>query len=350
MPNLRKQKSTKPHKTSRKSKKSSHKRGPGKNSISMGRKPHHSITIRTFVTMDVNESSASEFAAYHYIKPYNLLNNSAWSPLQKIYEKMRVRRYNVKMYLPRQAITDKGRVVAFLERDSTAPSGSVPFWPYSRLLEMPGRKERNNLIGKSGFSWTPIDPEDYDYSEVSSAFDNDTFGLALYSGWVGSAITTKPVIEVSLTLDFIDLLTAPDFKAHVSPYTLFQTSPNLLSFAPSQVEEEIAEFIRSKFHDLQIGSQTPLGNCTILIPESLTPPVAKNTGCSSYVDIEDDDVLEEDVPISNSYDEADSLCDDIMHTDELLAAENHYFSLLAERKNRIAMQSKTAKSIIDIKL
>lgn len=231
--------------------------GPTKNksAMTLGRKPHHTITIRTYVTMELSESSASEFWANYYIRPYALLNNSAWKPLLNIYEKMRVKSYNVKMYLPRQSILDKGRVVSFLERDS-APAFSATTWSYGKLLEMPGRKERNNLVGKSNFHWSPIDPEDYEYKATSSAFDDDTYGVALFAGWVGAAITTKPVIEVSLSLDFVDLLTAPALaKLNAMPQPQLTSELSESTDALFNIQEELQAMAENHPNELLVAMQ-----------------------------------------------------------------------------------------------
>lgn len=166
--------------------------------------PHHNIRIHEVFYAQNGSYAPGDYKLTLKVLPFKWLQNSPYSPLLDIYEKMRINTYSISVYLPTISPVAKASSAAWLAKDSTVITGIDS---YPKILEQPGHKRgRGHTIFR--FVWKPVEPEDLDYRECASAFDTFDWGTLLYS-MIGAASEfpeqPNPIIEYRATYSFANL-------------------------------------------------------------------------------------------------------------------------------------------------
>lgn len=167
-------------------------------------KPDHRVLVRMVRPFDVMNSTSGYFDGYTIFKPFAYLSASPYAPLLDIYESLRVTKIVAHFYLTGVSAFTTGVTAGMYFKDI------VPTQPnryYEQLVEEPGHK-RGRALKAFTFTWTPIEPHDYDFYDHAQAgqMDDGRYGQINFAGVaLSNPDAPKSLIEFVVSYDFKSL-------------------------------------------------------------------------------------------------------------------------------------------------
>lgn len=164
--------------------------------------PHHNLTYTFVSPYSGGSASQGQYKASLKIQPFKWLISSAYKYMADIYEKARVNWYTITIYFPTANPIARSSAASWLARDSTAVTGNDS---YLGILQQPGH-QRGRERTRFRFRWRPVEPDDFNYRELASAFDEFDWGTLLYSVVSDTNFTSiVPAIEFSCSMSFANI-------------------------------------------------------------------------------------------------------------------------------------------------
>lgn len=164
-----------------------------------------SITIKDIFTLENlqngNGGTGVFIKGYSITKPYAALQQSSYSGFLNTFDLMRLKKYNLRLYVPAATLSLGGLTASKLYRDARADNPN----PFYEGLCQERLVRRGKMWTVYSWNWSPIEPNDWDFFPVSNALDNGRYGQINWAAiGVPAPYTASyvPLVEITYVIDF----------------------------------------------------------------------------------------------------------------------------------------------------